>query len=152
QRPDRTDRRQGAARVVEDRARGDPGADRSRDRAVLLEDAVTDCARCSTPLEHGDLRCAVCALALPPADHVDAPLRAQVLRCTDCGAAVAFSAEAQAPRCAFCDAVMTVEHPIDPVEAAELRVPFAVDRDRAEASLRGWLAKRGYFAPAALSS
>jgi len=113
---------------------------------------VTDCARCATPLEQGDLRCSVCALALPPAENVDAPVRAQVLRCTECGAAVAFSAEAQAPHCAFCGAVMAIEHPIDPIEAAELRVPFAVDRSAAEASLRGWLAKRGYFAPPQLSS
>jgi hypothetical protein len=47
---------------------------------------------------------------------------------------------------------MTVEHPVDPIEVAEVRVPFFVERSAAEASLRGWLGKRGYFAPASLSS
>jgi hypothetical protein len=45
---------------------------------------------------------------------------------------------------------MAIEQPIDPVETAAIRVPFAVSREGAEASLRGWLGKRGYFAPPAL--
>jgi hypothetical protein len=109
------------------------------------------CTRCASPIEHGDLRCAICALPVPAArDAAPSAAQAQVLRCTECGAAIAFSALAGAPRCAFCGATMQVEQPIDPVEAAELRVPFEVDRAEAEAALRGWLGQRGFFAPRTL--
>jgi hypothetical protein len=47
---------------------------------------------------------------------------------------------------------MAIEQPVDPVEAARRRVPFAVDRATAEAAVRGWLASRGWFAPRALAS
>jgi hypothetical protein len=114
---------------------------------------MTSCARCQTALEDGDLRCAICAFPVPGAARpVDGPLYAQVLRCGDCGAAVAFSAEAQAPRCGFCGATMAIEQPVDPIETARKRLPFAVPREAAEAALRGWLARRGWFAPPALSS
>jgi len=111
---------------------------------------MTSCTRCETVLEVGDLRCAICALPVPAAPP-DPARHAQVLRCHDCGAAVAFSGEARAPRCGFCGATMTIEQPIDPIETARRRVPFTVDRHAAEAALRGWLARRGMFAPAALS-
>jgi hypothetical protein len=114
---------------------------------------MTTCTRCETALEDGDLRCAICALPVPAAARAsDGQRHAQVLRCGDCGAAVAFSAEAQAPRCGFCGATMAIEQPVDPIEAATLRLPFSVDRAAAVAALRGWLARRGWFAPRALSS
>lgn len=114
---------------------------------------MTACTRCATALEDGDLRCAICAFPAPAAVWVSGgSVHAQVLRCGECGAAVAFSAEAQAPRCGFCGHAMAIEQPVDPVEAAQLRLPFAVDRAAAEAALRGWLARRGWFAPPALSS
>jgi hypothetical protein len=106
------------------------------------------CTRCETPIESGDLRCAVCALVLAaPAAAADDAVRASVLRCTDCGAAIAFSAEKQAPHCAFCGAVMRVEQPLDPLEKAELRLPFQVDRAEAEAALTAWLGRRGWLHP-----
>jgi hypothetical protein len=114
---------------------------------------MTSCARCQTVIEDGDLRCAICAFPVPGAARpADGPLHAQVLRCGDCGAAVAFSAEAQAPRCGFCGATMAIEQPVDPLETARKRVPFAVPRAAAEAALRSWLARRSWFAPPALSS
>lgn len=79
-------------------------------------------------------------------------MRTQVLRCSECGAAIAFSAEHQAPLCGFCGATMRIEKPTDPIEAAQLRVPFAVDRDAATAALKQWLGKRGWFAPKDLQS
>lgn len=112
--------------------------------------APAGCSRCGSPLEEGDLRCAVCALPVPPAQAaVDAP-RVQILRCTWCGAAISFDANHQAPACGFCNSVMKVEQPVDPVETASLRLPFVVDRDAATAALRTWLGKRGYFAPKTL--
>lgn len=115
--------------------------------------AAAACTRCQTALEDGDLRCAVCALPVPDgsARPAEAKPRAQVLRCAECGAAIAFSAEAQAPRCGFCAATMTIEQPVDPIEEAQLRVPFAIDRAAAEAAVRGWLGSRGWFAPRALA-
>lgn len=109
------------------------------------------CTRCESPIEEGDLRCPICALPVPAAPEPAArATRAQVLRCVECGAAIAFSALEQAPRCAFCGATMKVEQPIDPIEAAQLRIPFEVDRAEAEAALRGWLGQRGFFAPKTL--
>jgi len=113
---------------------------------------MTACLRCETVLEDGDLRCAICALLVPAVARPSAPVYAQVLRCGGCGAVVGFVAEAQAPRCGFCAATMAIEQPIDPIETARRRLPFAVDRDVAEAAVRGWLAARGWFAPRALAS
>jgi hypothetical protein len=115
--------------------------------AVSVEGA---CGRCASPLEDGDLRCAVCALPIDTAIAPPARARSAVLRCTECGAAVAYDANHQAPACAFCRAVMTIEQPVDPIEEARLRVPFTVDRERATAALRAWLGKGRYFAPKTL--
>ena len=113
--------------------------------------APRGCSRCESPIEDGDLRCSVCALPVPVAAATSVEkARVQVLRCTECGAAIAFDANKQAPACGFCTAVMKVEQPVDPVEAASLRVPFSVDRELATAALRGWLGKRGFFAPKTL--
>ncbi len=110
-----------------------------------------DCTRCATPLEAGDLRCAVCALPVVFAAEPVVKSRAQILRCTECGAAIGYDANKQAPACGFCGAVMKVEQPIDPIEVAQLRVPFDVDRTTAQLALRTWLGRRGFFAPKTLS-
>jgi hypothetical protein len=112
--------------------------------------AAVGCSRCASPLEAGDLRCAVCALPIASAPAVVDKPQVKVLRCTWCGAAVAFDANHQAPACGFCASVMTIEQPVDPVETATLRVPFVVDREHATDALRTWLTKRGYFAPPTL--
>ena len=112
---------------------------------------MSACTRCEAATEEGDLRCPICALPVPAVRNPQAIAnRAQILRCTDCGAAVAYSTEVQAPRCAFCGATMKVEVPIDPIEVAQLRIPFRVNRDEATSALRGWLGKRGWFAPKTL--
>jgi hypothetical protein len=111
---------------------------------------VTACERCATAIEDGDLRCAICALPVAePAAAVERAI-ARVLRCTWCHAAVAFVPHARAPHCGFCGSTMTIEEPSDPIEVAELHVPFSVERATAEAALRGWLGKRGWFAPKTL--
>ncbi len=112
---------------------------------------MSACTRCEAAIEDGDLRCPICALPVPAVRALQgAPNRAQILRCTECAAAIAYSTEAQAPRCAFCGATMKVEVPVDPIEVAQLRIPFRVDREEATAALRGWLGKRGFFAPKTL--
>ncbi len=106
------------------------------------------CARCATPLEDGDLRCAVCAL---PVSVRDAPIASpQILRCTECGAAIQFDAKRGTPACAFCGAVMAIEQPVDPIEIAARALPFIVERAEACEALRGWLGERGLFAPKTL--
>lgn len=115
---------------------------------------VDGCERCRTPFEHGDLRCAVCAFVfdVPPATPGPDRPRASIVRCTECDAAVAFVAEVGAPRCAFCNAVTRVEVPIDPIERAQVSLPVGVDKPTASAALRGWLGRRGWFAPGDLAS
>lgn len=109
------------------------------------------CARCQAQLEAGDIRCPVCGLATPESDD-SAPASRQIHRCSECNAAVAYSAQHQNPVCGFCGAVMRVEEPVDPVERPEARVAMSVSRDAAKESLRGWLSKRGFFAPGDLAS
>src|SRR5262249_13091954 len=127
-------------------------ARRGRDRPHLVVAAMSPCERCHSPLELGDLRCAVCALPIELAVADAGKPHAQVLRCRECGAAVAFSPHVQAPHWGFGRSRRAIEQPVDPLEEADRMLPFAVDRDSAERALRGWLAKRGYFAPAALAS
>lgn len=109
-----------------------------------------DCTRCATPLEAGDLRCAVCALPVAFAPRAGLTAHAQILRCIECAAAIAYDANKQAPACGFCGAVMRIEQPIDPIEVAQLRLPFAVDRTTAQLALCTWLGRRGFFAPKTL--
>ncbi len=77
---------------------------------------------------------------------------ARILRCEGCGAAVAFSAEVGAPRCAFCAAVMRLEQPSDPIEIAERVLPFGVPAEAARGALRAWLASLGFFRPSDLAA
>ncbi|HEX4449975.1 MAG TPA: hypothetical protein VH143_03840 [Kofleriaceae bacterium] len=112
---------------------------------------MTDCSRCASALEHGDLRCAVCALPAPAIAMPAGEVRATILRCRDCNAAIAYDAARGAPACAFCGASTHVEAPHDPVEVAQLALPFTVDRDAARRALHGWLGERGFFAPRALA-
>jgi hypothetical protein len=114
--------------------------------------AVGACARCQSPLEAGDLRCAICSL--PIAAHASAAAKAiiEVLRCDGCGAAVEYDVRAASPKCAFCGSVAHVERSEDPPERAELVVPFRVDVDTARAALRAWLGTRGFFRPSDLAS
>jgi hypothetical protein len=112
--------------------------------------AITPCARCASPLEPSDLRCAICALPAPSVRADPSRVHADILRCDGCGAAVSYDVKVQAPRCAFCGDVMHVERPEDPLEEAEAYLPFLVEPTNAEAALRGWMAKRGFFCPSDL--
>ena len=115
---------------------------------------VGSCERCESPLERGDLRCAICGLSTPataPEGAVD-EVRVQVCRCEGCGAAVQYDPAHGAPACAFCGSVTRVEELVDPVEQTGAYVPFRVSRDEAAAALAAWLGSRGFFRPADLSS
>src|SRR5213076_581486 len=131
--------------AVEDHLRDPARARGGRSRHLRREEplsqvgfALPPCTRCSTPLEEGDLRCSVCALPVPAAGASVEKAQTKILRCTECGAAIAFDANKHAPACGFCGATMKVEQPVDPIEVAQLQVPFAVGRDDAESAIRTW--------------
>ena len=115
---------------------------------------LATCERCATPLERGDLRCAVCGLGAPPQQDSEraAELGVQVLRCTGCSAALVYDAQRAAPRCAFCDEELELERVLDPPEEVRAWVPFAVDLDAAQTALRRWLGSQGFFRPPDLAA
>ena len=119
---------------------------------VSIPAGAATCARCQSPIEHGDLRCAICGLAAPVMQAPAQQQQVQVLRCTECGAAVSYSAEAQAPKCRFCGAVTKLEQPTDPVDQADWIIPFIVSPDQAQAALRQWMSNLGFFTPSDLAT
>jgi hypothetical protein len=116
--------------------------------------SVAACSRCASPLESEDLRCALCGLPTPSTSDAATPSSSpvSVLRCHGCGAAVTYSATAQAPRCDFCDAVMEVEVPDDPIEPPQAFLSFRVDEAAAKEALRDWLGSQGFFRPGDLQA
>jgi hypothetical protein len=114
--------------------------------------SVGNCRRCQTPLETGDLRCAICCLPTPPLRREGATARAEVLRCDECGAAISYDVRVQAPHCGFCGSLMQLERSLDPLEEAEAYLPFRVDPQAAQKLLRSWLSTRGFFRPSDLAS
>ncbi len=110
------------------------------------------CARCASPLEVGDIRCAVCSLPAPAGSDAPARTTASILRCDECGAAVTYSAEHVGTRCPFCGAVAHLEQPADPIEAAEGFLPFRVSPAEAAAALRSWMDTLGFFRPSDLAA
>ncbi len=115
--------------------------------------AVGSCSKCQSLVEKGDLRCAVCGFVLPaPEDTQGQAVVAQINRCEECGAAVSYDPNVQAPRCVFCDSTMHVESIEDPMEQTELFAPFQVGPDQAKEQVRGWLGSLGFFRPSDLKS
>lgn len=113
---------------------------------------VGSCGRCKAQVEHGDLRCAVCAWVVPHASGEIAEEAMKVFRCKGCGAAMAWSAEKKAVACAFCGEATALEQVEDPVEQTERWVPFAVDQNHARAALKSWLNNLGWFRPSDLAT
>lgn len=114
--------------------------------------AARMCTRCGSPLESGDLRCAICSLPAPFDPEVHGQIVAEVLRCRGCGAAIEYDVSVQAPRCAFCGEVTELERSPDPIEKAELYLPFRVEPVAAQAALGAWLGSRGFFRPRDLAA
>jgi hypothetical protein len=116
---------------------------------------VTGCDRCGSALEEGDLRCPICALSVAEPRERGVLLekvRAKVVRCVTCGASLEYSAEVQAPRCAFCASVMKVETMVDPLEQAERFLPFTVDEAAAREALGRFLGEKRFFRPSDLAA
>jgi Pyruvate/2-oxoacid:ferredoxin oxidoreductase delta subunit len=117
---------------------------------------LSPCARCGSPLELGDLRCAICAEVAPEGtqattESVEETVAA-VMRCEGCGAAARYSAQARGLLCAFCASVMHREEIVDPMERAGSYLTFSVDEGEARATLRRWLGSLGWFRPPDLLS
>lgn len=113
---------------------------------------TADCARCGTPLERGDLRCAICGQAAPARTERREAVVVRMLRCRGCDAAISYDPDVQAPRCSFCGSVLELEEREDPEEEVELWLPFTVDAAAAKAALREWLGRQGFFRPSDLRS
>lgn len=110
--------------------------------------ATTRCTRCKAQVEEGDLRCAVCAFAVPHHGAGQVQQEAlKVFRCKGCGAAMSWSAEKKAVACAFCGDATALEEITDPVEQTEQWLPFAVDSKSAREAMRVWLKNLGWFRP-----
>jgi hypothetical protein len=112
------------------------------------------CSRCESPLEVGDLRCAVCGDVpeqLAP-QVAGKGLEQTVLRCGQCGAATRYDARSESLRCSFCSGELKPEELTDPVEQTEAYLPFTVDREGARVALKSWLGNLGFFRPSDLKS
>ena len=113
----------------------------------------TDCSACGTPLESGDLRCAICGKSAPVRRYdLGTTQVVKILRCTGCGAAVAYDPKKQAPSCSFCDSVVEIETLEDPMEQTGGYLTFTVTPEDAKAQLQRWLSSLGWFRPSDLSS
>jgi len=111
------------------------------------------CERCHSALEAEDFRCPVCALPkAPEPGALVERARAKLVRCNSCGAAIAYSVEAQAPRCAFCASQMHLETQEDPIDQAKHFVPFAVSPEQAQQALAAFLSNSGFFRPPDLAT
>ena len=112
-----------------------------------------DCSACGTPLERGDLRCAICGKSAPARlNNLATTEVVKILRCTGCGAAVAYDPKKQAPGCSFCDSVVEIETLEDPMEQTGGYLIFTVTPEEAKAQLQQWLSSLGWFRPSDLSS
>ncbi len=110
------------------------------------------CSRCDTPLELGDLRCAICGQSAPDAAAAREKMEVLILRCTGCGAAVAYDTKLSATRCGFCDSTCKQERLLDPMEQSEGYLRFSVSADQAQSALQQWIGGLGWFRPDDLKS
>lgn len=112
----------------------------------------TSCQRCRSPLERGDLRCAICGQVVPAGGgEVREAAEVEVLRCEGCGAAASFDARSQGLSCPFCDSVMHLESIEDPMEQTQAWLPFTAEAGEARQALGRWLSGLGWFRPADLT-
>jgi hypothetical protein len=117
-----------------------------------MESIISNCERCDTPQELGDLRCSICGQSTKVESKPRQQVEIKILRCTGCGAAVAYDPDHRAPSCSFCGEVFEVETLYDPMEQSEGFLPFSVDRDESREALKRWLGTLGWFRPSDLKA
>ena len=112
---------------------------------------MSACLRCRSAVEPDDLRCAVCAASTPARQSSASGATLTVLRCDGCGAGITYDVNRKAPCCAFCGATVHLEQVVDPLEQAQLALPFGVSADAARGALDGFLRQGGFFRPGDLA-
>lgn len=117
-----------------------------------VDSAHLICDRCRTPMETGDLRCSICGQSAPQHEVVLPKTVITILRCTGCGAAIAYDPKRQAPSCSFCDSLVKIETIEDPMEQTGGYLPFTLTRQQAHDALKRWLGALGWFRPSDLLS
>jgi predicted RNA-binding Zn-ribbon protein involved in translation (DUF1610 family) len=121
-----------------------------------MSDLITKCEVCHSLLDEEDLFCANCGTEAPKREEraVAAGDQARVskhnFQCSGCGASMSYDAAAEALRCPFCGSVDMQEKQDTKVLAPSRVVPFQLDRQKAEATMRAWLG-RGFWRPGDLA-
>lgn len=119
-----------------------------------MSDLLQKCSVCRALIDEEDLFCANCGTEAPRADGAAGPPATQTAThnfvCQGCGASMSYDASAQTLRCPFCGSEHLESQRDTKVLKANRVVPFAIDRQQAEAALRQWLG-RGFWRPGDLA-
>lgn len=117
-----------------------------------IEPPLLRCETCRGLIDDDDLFCATCGREAPAGDRqvVKRRLSTHNFECRGCGASMSYDASAQSLRCPFCGGVDLDGKPDAPAVAAEIVVPFEVDRDAAVGVMREALS-RGFWRPGDLA-
>lgn len=119
-----------------------------------MSDLLTKCTVCQAILDEEDLFCANCGTEAPqhsPDGRAATQQATHNFVCNGCGASMSYDASAQTLRCPFCGSD-GLEHRADTkMLRPKYVVPFAVEQQQAEASMRAWLGK-GFWRPGDLAS
>ncbi len=111
------------------------------------------CGRCESVITNDDLRCPICNFSCTHNHREDrSEVAVDILRCSGCGAAMTYEVSKRTAACAFCGSVLEIESPADPLEEAQILLPFTVDRKRAQTAFRDWMGSLGWFRPGDLKS
>ena len=113
------------------------------------------CVICKALVDEEDLFCANCGAEVPQIDlevdgHVDTRETTRNFTCGGCGASMSYDASAQALRCPFCGSEKMQQKANSKTFAPKRVVPFAINRERADAITRTWLGT-GWLRPSDLS-
>ncbi len=104
------------------------------------------CGRCLTRLHIGELRCPVCGKGAAPRALAEVEgMRATVIRCTSCRAAVTYSVKEQALHCPYCGEIAEVETPEDPSDAVQAYLPFTVQPAQVHEALKQFFSKARWY-------
>lgn len=117
-----------------------------------MSDLLSKCAVCGALLDEEDMFCANCGTEAPHSTTVATASRTAThnFQCSGCGASMSYDASAGSLRCPFCGSTELEQKHDVKILSPKAVVPFAVGRDRAEASMRHWLGQ-GFWRPGDLS-
>jgi hypothetical protein len=124
-----------------------------------MSDVLERCEVCHAMFDEEDLFCANCGTEVPDRAQVEdlpqaessALVSTNNFECRGCGASMSYDASAQTLRCPFCGSEQLDERQDVKTISPQRVLPFAIHRDRAMTTLRGWL-QAGFWRPGDLSS